>query len=204
VVSGVVDELLGSQGWMNLAALTRRLDDGGSLSGASLRVDPEARIGLYDTLRGMPRVAGVTVLGSLRKAFEDMMAKFMLGFAAILIGFAGLMAAGVVYNAARVSLAERERELASLRVLGFTRAEVSGILLGELAIQVALPSRSAACWAGSSHGCRPRERTTTCTGWPSSSCPGRMRWPVPWWCWSRWWFRWRCAAGWIAWTWCRC
>ncbi len=138
VVAGVVDELLGSQGWMNLEALARRLDDGGSLSGASLRVDPNARTGLYDTLRGMPRVAGVTVLGSLRRAFDEVMAKYMLGFAAILIAFAALMAAGVVYNAARVSLAERERELASLRVLGFTRAEVSGILLGELAVQVVL------------------------------------------------------------------
>jgi len=111
-------------------------------------VDPEARTDVYDRLRGMPRVAGVTVLTTLRKAFEDVMAQYMLGFAAVLVGFAGLMAAGVVYNAARVSLAERERELASLRVLGFTRAEVSGILLGELAIQVAiaLPAGCALGW----------------------------------------------------------
>ncbi len=137
-VTGVADELLGSQGWMSLPALSRLLDDGGTLSGASLRVDPEAREGLYEELRRMPRVAGVTVLKMMRKAFDDLMAKFMLGSAAVLVGFASLMAAGVVYNAARVSLAERERELASLRVLGFSRAEVSSILLGELAIQVAL------------------------------------------------------------------
>ena len=48
--------------------------------------------------------------------------------------FAGIIAFGVVYNAARVSLSERSRELASLRVLGFTRAEISLILLGELAL----------------------------------------------------------------------
>jgi putative ABC transport system permease protein len=48
--------------------------------------------------------------------------------------FAGVIAFGVVYNSARVSLSERSRELASLRVLGFTRAEISLILLGELAI----------------------------------------------------------------------
>jgi putative ABC transport system permease protein len=55
--------------------------------------------------------------------------------------FAGIIAFGVVYNAARVSLSERSRELASLRVLGFTRAEISLILLGELALLtlVALP-----------------------------------------------------------------
>jgi putative ABC transport system permease protein len=48
--------------------------------------------------------------------------------------FAGIIAFGVVYNSARVSLSERERDLASLRVLGFTRAEISLILLGELAV----------------------------------------------------------------------
>ena len=54
--------------------------------------------------------------------------------------FAGIIAFGVVYNAARVSLSERSRELASLRVLGFTRADLV-ILMGELALLtlVALP-----------------------------------------------------------------
>lgn len=137
-VTAVADELMGSQGWMSLPALARRLDDGGTLSGAALRVDPERRRRLYDELRAMPRVAGVTAMGTIRQAFDELMARYMLGFAAALVGFAALMAIGVVYNAARVSLAERERELASLRVLGFTRAEVSEILLGELAIQVAL------------------------------------------------------------------
>jgi putative ABC transport system permease protein len=138
VVTATADELMGSQGWMSLPALARRLDDGGTLSGAALRVDPDARPALYDALRAMPGVAGVTALQTVRRSFDEVMAQYVLGFAAVLVGFAALMAAGVVYNAARVSLAERERELASMRVLGFTRAEVSGILLGELAVHVAL------------------------------------------------------------------
>ena len=52
------------------------------------------------------------------------------------IGFAAIIAVGVVYNAARISLSERSRDLASLRVLGFTRGEIGGILLGELALVV--------------------------------------------------------------------
>jgi putative ABC transport system permease protein len=54
---------------------------------------------------------------------------------------AGTIAVGVVYNNARIALAERAWELASLRVLGMTRGEVSGLLLGELALEVlvALP-----------------------------------------------------------------
>jgi len=43
---------------------------------------------------------------------------------------------GVVYNNARIALSVRSRELATLRVLGFTRAEVSAVLLGEQAVQV--------------------------------------------------------------------
>ena len=57
--------------------------------------------------------------------------------------FAGIIAFGVVYNSARVSLSERSRELASLRVLGFTRAEISMILLGELAVLTSWPCPSA-------------------------------------------------------------
>ena len=66
--------------------------------------------------------------------FRDTMAQNMNLQIFINVIFAGIIAFGVVYNSARVSLSERERELASLRVLGFTRAEISLILLGELAL----------------------------------------------------------------------
>jgi putative ABC transport system permease protein len=149
VVTATADEALGSQGWMDLDALQGRLDDGGTLTGASLRVDADRRDGLFRDLRAMPRVAGVTVLPALRKSFDDLMAQFLVIFVVILTGFAALMAAGVVYNAARVTLAERERELASLRVLGFTRREAFGILAGELGVQLllALPAGCALGWA---------------------------------------------------------
>jgi putative ABC transport system permease protein len=41
---------------------------------------------------------------------------------------------GVLYNAVRITLAERTRDLASLRVLGFRRSEVAAILLGEVGL----------------------------------------------------------------------
>ena len=56
----------------------------------------------------------------------------------VLTLFASVIAIGVVYNNARIALSERTWELASLRVLGFTRAEVSVLLLGELAISIAI------------------------------------------------------------------
>jgi putative ABC transport system permease protein len=56
----------------------------------------------------------------------------------LLAVFAGSIAAGVVYNNARVALEVRARDLASLRVLGFTQSEVGGVLLGEMFVQVFL------------------------------------------------------------------
>jgi putative ABC transport system permease protein len=83
-------------------------------------------------------VAGVAFRRTALQNFRDVMAQNMDMMITINVLFAGIIAFGVVYNAARVSLSERSRELASLRVLGFTRAEISFILLGELAVLTAL------------------------------------------------------------------
>ena len=82
----------------------------------------------------MPAVAGVGFKRAVLRSFRESMAANMNLTIFINLLFAGVIAFGVVYNAARVSLSERSRELASLRVLGFTRAEISLILLGELAL----------------------------------------------------------------------
>ena len=71
-------------------------------------------------------------------AFLEKIANLVLVSAGILTAFAVIIAAGVVYNAARIALQERAWELASLRVLGFTRDEVSRLLFAELAIELAL------------------------------------------------------------------
>jgi putative ABC transport system permease protein len=71
----------------------------------------------------------------------------MLVFMFILSLFAGVIAFGVVYNSVRIALSERDRELASMRVLGFRRGEVAYILLGEMALLVLLAIPSASCWA---------------------------------------------------------
>ena len=58
---------------------------------------------------------------------------FVLFFTFISTLLGGSIAFGVIYNNMRIALSERNRELASLRVLGFHRGEVAYILLGELA-----------------------------------------------------------------------
>ncbi len=133
-VAGFVDELLGLSAYMDQRTLNRLLREGATLSGAFLRVDPLAAPALYDRLKRLPGVAGVASRDAALASFEATLAKSIGIITTILIGFAGALAVAMVYNAARIALSERARELASLRVLGFTRGEISLMLLGEQAI----------------------------------------------------------------------
>jgi putative ABC transport system permease protein len=108
--------------------------EGDVVSGAFLAADPDRLDTLYRALKESPRVAAVTVKAAALDSFRKTIGENLLRMQAFIVVFAGVICFGVVYNSARVSLAERSRELATLRVLGFTRAEISGILLGELAV----------------------------------------------------------------------
>ncbi len=133
-VSGLVNEYMGMSVYMDAGALHRLMREGDSLSGAFLQVDSAHVDELYRRLKAVPAVAGVALksamIASFRKTMDESMG-LMIFFNVL---FAGIIAFGVVYNAARISLSERSRELASLRVIGLTRAEISFILLGELAL----------------------------------------------------------------------
>lgn len=131
-VSGVVDDTLGLAAYMDLTTLHRWLREPGLLTGASLRIDPSAEPALMRRLKALPAVAGAAFKRQTIASFRETLAQNMDLMIGINLVFAGIIAFGVVYNTARVSLSERSRELASLRVLGFTRGEISGILLGEL------------------------------------------------------------------------
>lgn len=134
VVSGLVREYLGVSGYMHLAALNRFMQEGPTISGAYLSIDNAQLQSLYSRLKGMPRVAGVTERVQEIRNFKRVMQETMLFFTYVATVFSVIIAFGVIYNSARIALTERGRELASLRVLGFTRAEISYILLGELGL----------------------------------------------------------------------
>jgi putative ABC transport system permease protein len=133
-VVGLVKEYMGVFGHMELHALNRFLREGAAISGAYLSVDSARLQSLFRELKGMPRVAGVAQRIQEIRNFNRVMNETMLFFTYIATVFAVIIAFGVVYNSARIALTERGRELASLRVLGFTRAEISYILLGELGL----------------------------------------------------------------------
>ena len=133
VVTSLVDEFMGTSVYMDLDALHRWMREGQVLSGAYIQVDPFYVERLYTELKNLPAVAGVALKSAAIAAFNEQMDEMMGVFIFFNILFASIITIGVVYNAARISLSERSRELASLRVLGFTRGEISSILLGELA-----------------------------------------------------------------------
>jgi putative ABC transport system permease protein len=129
----VITEYIGMNAYMELDGLNRFMREGHALSGAYLTVDSLRRDELYNQLVEMPRVAGTVVRRNEIRNFYDTQAEFLLFFVFVASILAGFIAFGVVYNSARIALAERRHELASLRVLGYTRGEISYIFLGELA-----------------------------------------------------------------------
>ncbi len=140
-VSGIAEALLGSPAYMDLAALNRVLREPERVSGAYLSIDTARADEIYQTLQEMPIVAGLSLKSDARDAFVTLMntgagaIRYVMGAIAFVITF------GIVYNAARIAYAERSRDLASLRVIGFSPSEAGFVLLGELAVVtlVALP-----------------------------------------------------------------
>jgi putative ABC transport system permease protein len=137
-VAGLVDELIGLQAYLRREQLSRLLDETPSISSALLAVEAGAEPGVIRRLEEMPLVVSVTSHDAVVERLRRQSGESMDVVALVLTVFAATIAVGVVYNNARVALSLRGRDLASLRVLGFTRAEISRILLGELGLQVLL------------------------------------------------------------------
>jgi putative ABC transport system permease protein len=133
-IAGQVEDILGLSIYMDIGALHQLLREGQVATGALLQIDATQEGSLSAVLKRLPVVAGASFKRAVVRSFRETMSANMNLTILINLLFAGVIGFGVVYNAARVSLSERSRELASLRVLGFTRGEISMILLGELAL----------------------------------------------------------------------
>jgi putative ABC transport system permease protein len=133
-VVALVKLYLGVMGYMDVKALNRLMKEGDAVSGVYLTADAQYQEKLYRSFVNMPRVSGTIVRKNEIRNFYDVQAKGMLFFTFIATLMAGSISIGVVYNNARIALSERSRELSSLRVLGYTRGEISYILLGELGL----------------------------------------------------------------------
>lgn len=138
VVTGIIEDFLGVSAYMSKEALWKLSEEPNVVSGAYLSVDSDALPSLYRELKQVPAVTGVASPDNMLASFQKQMTQSILISAGFLLGFASVIAVGVIYNGARISLSERGRELASLRVMGFHRREVAVLLLGEQAVITAL------------------------------------------------------------------
>ncbi|WP_128003362.1 ABC transporter permease [Piscinibacter defluvii] len=137
-VGATVREMMGLNAYMDRETLNRLLGDGDLSSGYVLGLEPGSEDRFLAASQQQPRIAGAFSKATMLRNMEEISARNVRIMSTILTAFATVIAVGVVYNNARIALAERGWELASLRVLGFTRAEVSALLLGELALVIAL------------------------------------------------------------------
>ena len=134
IVAGWVDEPIGLGAYMDRDALRRFMREAETVSGAYLRVNASKAPQLYALLKRTPSVSAVSVKETTLASFWKSYGETIWLSTLMLVGFAAVIAAGIVYNGARIALSERGHELASLRILGYTTPEIARILLGEQAI----------------------------------------------------------------------
>lgn len=130
-VAGSVDELIGLSAYMDIQALNRLMQEGATISGAFLSVDAHSLGQLYTQLKHTPAIASVSLHQAMIERFQQTIAQSQGIATTIQVVFACIIAFGVVYNAARIALSERGRELATLRIIGFSKIQVAVVLLGE-------------------------------------------------------------------------
>ena len=137
-IRGLVTDFAGVYAYMDISALRRMMQEGDTVNGAYLALDHKRWDEFMRELKDTPRAAVVMVKRDQLAAFRETTGKSIGILRSLYFVLATIVAFGVVYNSARIALSERSRELATLRVVGFSLAEVRGVLVGELAILVLL------------------------------------------------------------------
>ncbi|WP_323786517.1 FtsX-like permease family protein [Thalassovita sp.] len=145
-VIGTAQTLTGAPAFMEIGALTRALKEPQQVSGAYLTIDEDYTKQIFEQIKRMPWIAGASLKQDVRNALVEIMNTGPGSVRFVMLAVAAVITFGIVYNSARIAFAERARDLASLRVMGFTRSETSFVLLGELAVVtlVAIPLGSVA------------------------------------------------------------
>lgn len=137
-VTSIVEEYIGAQAYADERTLAQITRDASPVGAAQLRIDPLQRDRILTRFKEMPLVLGVTERNTALAKFEEVIDENIYTMLGFYIAFASAIAVGVVYNSARILFSERAHELATLRVLGYFRNEVGLVLVGELALLVAL------------------------------------------------------------------
>lgn len=150
-VVDVVDPMVGSSAYIGLEELSRLIREPGRITGANVRFDVAAYDRFNSAIKRAPVVAGASFVNLAERSMRANFQRSVGVMNIIYLSFAAIMAGGVAFSAARITLAEQERDLATLRVLGFSRVEVSYVLMGELlvlALAAFLPGVTIGTWMG--------------------------------------------------------
>lgn len=138
VLAGVFTDYAGVAAYMQIDNLRAMMREGYTVSGAHLSVDRGRWVEFLGKVKETPRIASLMIKESVRQSFKKTTAETISMLQTLYFSFAIVVSFGVVYNSARIALSERTRDLATLRVIGFTRGEVAGVLITELAMLTAL------------------------------------------------------------------
>jgi putative ABC transport system permease protein len=140
-IRGLLTDYAGVAAYMDLGSLRKLMREGATVNGAYLSIDDSKWVDFMRKIKETPRAAVVLVKKEQLAAFRNSIGQSIGLIRKLYLTLAVIVAFGVVYNSARIALSERSRELATLRVVGFTLREVSAVLLGELGMLVltALP-----------------------------------------------------------------
>lgn len=135
-VENVIETYIGMPAYISLEQLNRVLKEGTQMKFASLLVDAAHERAFYEQLKNTPNVGAIMHKQSALDAFYDTVFRNVMIFVVMFSVLAGILAFGITYNSTRIALSERGRELATLRVLGFSRGEISYVLLGEVSLLI--------------------------------------------------------------------
>ena len=146
-VSGIVTQYFGLGAYMDAATVAALLREVPTINAVNVTLDDEAETAFHAAAKEMPKVTGVVRMTANRQSFQDTIGENVLIVTTIYTVLGLVITVGVAYNGARILLSERARELASLRILGFTRSEVSVVLVAET-ILLALLAQPLGWWIG--------------------------------------------------------
>ncbi len=132
VVVKLIDEIMGQGCYMGRDALSHLLGEAPSITTAALKVDSQFEAQIMNQLKNSSQIGSMTTRANTLQTYYDMMSRSMLAMVTIILFFAAAISIGMVYNTAMILLSERTFELGSLRILGFTKAEVFEMIASEL------------------------------------------------------------------------
>ena len=133
-IQGLITDFAGVAAYMDIDALRRLMREGGTVSGAHLTVDGGRWPEFLEKVKESPRIATLGIKSAVRASFRKSTGDMIGLIQGLYFSFSVVVAFGVVYNSARIALSERSRDLATLRVIGFTHREVAAVLIGELSL----------------------------------------------------------------------